>query len=26
LLLVNYEHKAFRYPDPQPVCEGGILP
>lgn len=26
LLLVNYEHKTFRYPDPQPVCEGGILP
>jgi lysine 2,3-aminomutase len=26
LLLVNYEHKTFRYPDPQPVCEGGIFP
>ena len=25
LLLANYEHKTFRYPDPQPVWEGGIL-
>jgi lysine 2,3-aminomutase len=23
LLLVNYEHKTFRYPDPQQACEGG---
>jgi lysine 2,3-aminomutase len=24
LLLLNYEHKPFRYPDPQPPCDGGI--